>query len=231
MAYRPYLMEYFLRTGNDIRPMRNIFLLTQAPTGTTSLLAGVNSGIEPYFALRTWREDRTGARWVYASDAVEQVLKNIPEGVLAPDYIVTAKDVNVDEHIAMQAAVQRYVDSSVSKTINAPNSQTVDETERAFTLAYQSGLKGIAYYRDGSREKQVLYNYNPNERIAELEEKVKSLESKLAFKDRNHPAESVANAPIAIPMPVGSDCPSCDTGQIVYEEGCQKCYSCGWSAC
>jgi ribonucleoside-diphosphate reductase alpha chain len=235
MAYRPYLIEYTLRTGKEIRPMRNIFLLTQAPTGTTSLLAGVNSGIEPYFALRTWREDRTGARWVYASDAVEKILKDLPEGVLLPQHIVTAKEVTVDEHIAMQAAVQMYVDSSVSKTINAPNSQTVDETERAFSLAYDSGLKGIAYYRDGSREKQVLYNYNPNERIAELEEKVKVLEAKLTFKEKAHTVTSVVldtvGGPINIPMPVGSDCPSCEKGQIVYEEGCQKCYSCGWSAC
>ena len=228
MSERPYLAEYSYRTGHPVEPMRNLFLLTQAPTGTTSLLAGVNSGIEPYFALRTWREDRTGGRWVYAT-AVQPIIDATPEGIMLPEYVVTSKDVSVEEHIAMQAAVQKYVDSSVSKTINAPNSQSVEETEKAFDLAYASGLKGIAYYRDGSREVQVLYHTKPNERIAELEERIEMLEAKLKFKER--PETWVTTDPIIVPVQQGSSCPECEKGQMVYEEGCQKCYNCGWSAC
>lgn len=150
---QPYLAEYRERTGkNYVAPLRNLFLLTQAPTGTTSILAGVNSGIEPLFAKSYTRTDRTGS-WQVNAPALE---KYLVQGAFFPDYVVTANDIPVEEHIAMQAAVQKYVDSSVSKTINAPNSQTVEETAKAYQLAYDSGLKGLAYYRDGSRNVQVL---------------------------------------------------------------------------
>lgn len=230
MYQRPYLQEYVDRTGNWVYPMRNIFLLTQAPTGTTSLLAGVNSGIEPYFALKTWREDRTGGRYVYAQAFLDKhkVIEGGP--IIRDDSVVTAKEVTVDEHISMQAAVQKYVDSSVSKTINAPANQPKEDTARAFTQAYYKGLKGIAYYRDGSRSVQVLYDGNPNDRIEELEAEVATLETKLAFKKASH-TQTATDHPLGIPVPEGSKCPACLVGEIIYEESCQKCYNCGWSAC
>jgi ribonucleoside-diphosphate reductase alpha chain len=141
--------------------MRNLFLLTQAPTGTTSILAGVNSGIEPYFAFKYTRKDRTGEHIVHAS-AVE---KYVLEGASTPKHLVTSGDVSVEGHIAMQAAAQKYIDSSVSKTINGPNKHTVDDVERAYTLAYDSGLKGLAYFRDGSGRAQVLYKEEPKEEV------------------------------------------------------------------
>ena len=228
LAERPYLKEFTDRTGIPVEPMRNLFLLTQAPTGTTSLLAGVNSGIEPYFNLATWREDRTGGRFVYAQAYLDKH-GEIREGVERPDdpSAVTSKDIAIDEHIAIQAAVQKYVDSSVSKTINAPAEQTVDETGRAFTQAYYKGLKGIAYYRDGSRNVQVLHHEKPDNIIASLKEKIDELEGKLRLKTNGTGEPS----PLGIPTPQGSNCPECESGSIVYEEGCQKCYSCGWSAC
>lgn len=229
-AQRPYLKEYTQRTARPVGPMRNLFMLTQAPTGTTSLLAGVNSGIEPYFNLATWREDRTGGTWVVARAVEDRWGKPAEGGPLPKDYdhVVTSGDVTVDEHIAMQAAVQKYVDSSVSKTVNAPKDQTVQETARVFDLAYANGLKGIAYYRDGSRDKQVLYHEKPMDRISELEAEVAGLKAKLEFKSR---AFSTEDSTPLIPMEQGANCPECRTGTIVYEEGCQKCYGCGWSAC
>ena len=122
MWQRPYLREYVNR-NHEVGfpsvlpgPLRNLFFLTQAPTGTTSILAGVNSGIEPYFAFEYTRKDRTGEHQVVAD-----IIKPF-EGGPPQDFLVTANDVTVEEHIAMQAAVQKYVDSSVSKTINGPNS-------------------------------------------------------------------------------------------------------------
>jgi ribonucleoside-diphosphate reductase alpha chain len=237
---RPYLREYLDRkgssrlyhhhgSGESKQGLRNLFLLTQAPTGTTSLLAGVNSGIEPYFNLRTWREDRTGGRYVYAK-AVESL--GLDEAVAWPDYVVTSQQVPIEEHIAVQSAVQKWVDSSVSKTINAPREQTVEETKKAFTMAYKAGLKGIAYYRDGSRDVQVLYHEKPNDRIAELEKKIEELEAKLAFKTRTeaYPHPNLGNMVFG-EIKVDNKCPVCDNGQVVHEEGCEKCHSCGWSAC
>ena len=230
---RPYLLSW-LRDNEHVHAnmgMRNLFLLTQAPTGTTSLLADVNSGIEPYFNIRTWREDRTGGRWVFAKAVSETVTPGLE---YTPDYVVTSKDITVEEHIAVQAAAQKYIDSSVSKTINAPNEQTVDETIKAFTLAYDSGLKGIAYYRDGSRDVQVLNHKNPNETIAELEAKVKQLSAQLVTRSGYYStklANNVVQHTVELVKNRDDVCPACLIGIIVFEEGCKKCNDCGWSAC
>jgi ribonucleotide reductase alpha subunit len=136
----------------------------------------------------------------------------------------------------MQAAVQKYVDSSVSKTINAPKEQTVEETARAFELAYAAGLKGLAYYRDGSRHQQVLYHESPNEKIAELEKKIAELEAKLAFHQRSPlPPPVIGPGSPKLEMPVFAlnfaGHPASCAGEPVFEEGCQKCYTCNWTAC
>ena len=229
---RPYLREFRERTGIGENPMRNLFLLTQAPTGTTSLLAGVNSGIEPYFNLATWREDRTGGRYVYARAYIDKFGQHSEGNPWPKDSsVVTSKDVRIDEHIAIQAAVQKYVDSSVSKTINAPAEQTAEETARAFTQAYYKGLKGIAYYRDGSRDVQVLHHekkgVDSQTIIDGLRKEITKLEGQLSLAKNGKDGGS----PLGIPQPEGSQCPECEVGEIIYEEGCQKCYSCGWSAC
>lgn len=163
MIKRPYLSYYYdSPIGNQIERygLRNLFLLTQAPTGTTSVLAGVNSGIEPYFNFVYRREDRTGVHHVVAP-IMEKVLGKNWEGIVKPDYFVTSLDVKVEEHVAMQAAAQQYIDSSVSKTINGPQSHTVEDVEKAYTLAYESGCKGVAYFRDKSGRDQVLYHEEP----------------------------------------------------------------------
>lgn len=190
----PYLRDYDGPRG----PMRNIFLLTQAPTGTTSILAGVNSGIEPYFDFTYTRTDRTGVHKIQVKP-VEDFYRRNP-GQPLPDYFVTSQDVTVEEHIAVQAAVQKYVDSSVSKTINAPNWHKVEDVERAYQLAWDSGLKGVAYFRDGCYRDAVLTREG------------KSPEGGIQFLDTT------------------DNCPTCGS-DIVREENCKKCYSCGWSAC
>lgn len=163
MVNAPYFREFAdTPLGDQIARygVRNLYLLTQAPTGTTSILAGVNSGIEPFFALGYWRKDRTGEHFVQPA-----AIAALNLGENKPDFLVTASDVTVEEHIAMQAAVQRHIDSSVSKTINGPTEHTVDDVERAYTLAYESGLKGIAYFRDGSGRDQVLYKDEPKAKV------------------------------------------------------------------
>lgn len=149
---RPYLSEYSERWETGDHPLRNLFFLTQAPTGSTAELAGASSGIEPLFDLGYHRKDRLGERFVRPP-----VLDKVKyDGSWGASYIITANEIPVEEHVAMQAAVQKYVDSSVSKTVNAPNDQTVEEVDKLYRLAYASGLKGLAYYRDGSRGVQVL---------------------------------------------------------------------------
>lgn len=150
-----YLSGKFIQTLPDYlqaliaeHGIRNCFLLTQAPTGTTSLLAGVSSGIEPVFAFTMKRRDRTGEHTLYHPLWREMMSNTDP----IPDYFVRADQVSVEEHIAMQAAAQEFIDSSISKTINLPNSATIEDVERAYLLAWSSGLKGITVYRNGSRD-------------------------------------------------------------------------------
>ena len=130
--------------------IRNAVILTQAPTGTTSLLAGVSSGIEPVFDFVYRRVDRTGESMIYHPLLAEWMDQH--PGQERPDFFVGANDLTPEDHIRVQAMVQKYTDSSISKTCNAPNDHTVEDVERLYWLAYESGCKGVTYYRDGSRD-------------------------------------------------------------------------------
>ena len=140
-----HIREAIARDG-----IRNAVLLTQAPTGTTSLLAGVSSGIEPVYDFVMRRRDRTGEHVLY-HPLFGQWREAHPDDPI-PSYFVSASELTPEEHVRVQAKVQEYTDSSISKTVNAPNSHTVEEVKRLYTLAYDLGCKGITYFRDGSRE-------------------------------------------------------------------------------
>jgi ribonucleoside-diphosphate reductase alpha chain len=73
-----------------------------------------------------------------------------------PDYFVTAMDLQPSDHVKVQAAVQKWTDSSISKTANCPSDYTIEQTDELYMLSYELGLKGMTIYRDGSREAQVL---------------------------------------------------------------------------
>ena len=130
--------------------IRNAVLLTQAPTGTTSLLAGVSSGIEPVFDFAMIRRDRTGEHIMYHH--LLQEWRNKHPNETTPAYFVSSKDLAPEEHVRVQGMIQRYTDSSISKTVNAPNEHTVEQVQTLYRLAYEMGCKGVTYYRDGSRD-------------------------------------------------------------------------------
>jgi ribonucleoside-diphosphate reductase alpha chain len=129
--------------------IRNAVLLTQAPTGTTSLLAGVSSGIEPVYDFAMVRRDRTGEHILY--HPLLQAWRDGHPNEPTPKYFVAANDLTPEEHVRVQATIQKYTDSSISKTVNAPNSHTVEDVQTLYRLAYELGCKGITYMRDGSR--------------------------------------------------------------------------------
>ena len=144
--------------------IRNAVLLTQAPTGTTSLLAGVSSGIEPVYDFAMVRRDRTGEHILYHPLLQEWRDKHPNEPT--PDYFVASNDLTLEEHVRVQATIQRYTDSSISKTVNAPNNHTVEQVQTLYRLAYEMGCKGITYYRDGSRD-AVLTRVEDEKKAAE----------------------------------------------------------------
>ena len=129
--------------------IRNAVLLTIAPTGTTSLISGVSSGVEPVYEFEFIRNDRLGKHLMY-HPLYEEFKKEHPKAS-KPDYFVSANDLTPEEHVRVQAVAQDYIDSSISKTVNAPKTHTVEDVKRLYELAYDSGLKGITYMRDGSR--------------------------------------------------------------------------------
>lgn len=134
--------------------MRNVTVITQAPTGSTGTMVGTSTGIEPYFAFEYYRQSRLGYDVQYV-EVAQNWLDAHPNESL-PDYFVTAMSLTAEDHVRVQAAIQRWVDSSISKTANAPHDFTVDQTRELYELAYELGCKGVTIYRDGSRDTQVL---------------------------------------------------------------------------
>jgi len=134
--------------------IRNVTILTQAPTGTIGTMVGTSTGIEPFFSWMYYRKSRLGVHQEHIKLAKDW-LDSHP-GEQLPDYFVTAMELSPEEHVQVQAAVQRWTDSAISKTVNAPEEYTVEQTEKLYELMYDLGCKGGTIYRDGSRDEQIL---------------------------------------------------------------------------
>jgi ribonucleoside-diphosphate reductase alpha chain len=130
-------------------PRRNITITTIAPTGTVSLIAGCSSGIEPIFSEITVRNDKTGT-YQFENNLAE---KSYFRCAVASN---GAREVTWEEHIDVLSTAQKYIHSGVSKTTNFPNHTHRDTIAKAFIMAWKSGCKGLAVYRNGSRKVEVL---------------------------------------------------------------------------
>jgi ribonucleoside-diphosphate reductase alpha chain len=158
-----YLQSGFVKTLNpELRErirkhgIRNVCTMTVAPTGTTGSMVGVSTGLEPYFAFKFYRSGRLGEFMEVNVAIAQEYFDTHPGETELPDYFVGAQDLTVEEHAEVQAVVQKHVDSACSKTCNAPNSMTVQETKDFYMMAWKKGLKGVTIYRDGSRFEAVL---------------------------------------------------------------------------
>jgi ribonucleoside-diphosphate reductase alpha chain len=151
---------------------RNYEVTTIAPTGTISLVAETSSGIEPNFSWAYVRKDTLGTRtYVHTQaanalgieidqteqDSIDQAAAYVCEHESElPDYFISAMNIVAEQHVYVLAAAQRNVDNSVSKTCNGAVADTVESVDHLYRLARQLGCKAVSYYRDGSRENQVL---------------------------------------------------------------------------
>jgi len=158
------MVSVYPEVGEAIRKrgMRNVTVITQAPTGSTGTMVGTSTGIEPYFAFEYYRQSRLGLDKQYVPIAKEWM--DAHPGEKLPDYFVTAMELTAEDHIRVQAAIQRWVDSSISKTANAPHDFTIEETKKLYELAFELGCKGVTIYRDGSRDTQVLSTAKDDEK-------------------------------------------------------------------
>jgi len=132
--------------------IRNALLTSIAPTGTISIFAdNVSSGIEPVFAFTHQRSvlmpDGTRREEEVADYAYRLFRRLKGEDAPLPDYFVDAQQLSPKDHVAMQAAVQKYVDSSISKTINCPEDLSFAAFKDVYLLAYDLGCKGCTTYR------------------------------------------------------------------------------------
>ena len=155
-GFMKVMTEVYPEVGEAIREqgIRNVTLITQAPTGSTGTMVGTSTGIEPYFAFKYYRQSRLGFDEQFVP--IAQDWMDAHPGEELPDYYVTAMSLSAEDHIRVQAAIQRWVDSSISKTANCPSDFTVEDTKRLYELAFDLGCKGVTIYRDGSRDVQVL---------------------------------------------------------------------------
>jgi ribonucleoside-diphosphate reductase alpha chain len=172
------VMPHYEGSRHEVRGdrVRNATVTTIAPTGTISIIAGCSGGIEPLFAVAFMRRQAdmelpdvnpefvklARARGFYSEDLMQKVaehgsVRDIPE---VPEDVrsvwVTSHDISSEWHVRMQAAFQKYTSMGISKTINLPNEATPQDVEDAYRQAYALNCKGIAVYRDGSRDAQVL---------------------------------------------------------------------------
>ncbi|HSR29482.1 MAG TPA: ribonucleoside-diphosphate reductase, adenosylcobalamin-dependent, partial [Anaerolineae bacterium] len=170
--------------GIETHGIRNAAQTTVAPTGTIGTVSGCEAyGCEPAFALAYVRHFKDGDQDIeltYASPLFQQALerdgldertrdkivhqvsatgscqnvKLVPEDIRR--VFVVASDITAEEHVRMQAAIQAFVDNSISKTVNFPESAAPEDVARAYQLAWRLGCKGLTVYVTGSREKVVL---------------------------------------------------------------------------
>jgi ribonucleoside-diphosphate reductase alpha chain len=164
------------------RPMRNATCTTVAPTGTISIIAACSGGIEPLYSLAFFRNvlrgqaegqtpmietnpifEAVARRQGFYSEGLMERLAT--DGTLAPiddvppdlrRVFVCAHDISPEWHMKMQAAFQKHCDASISKTINFPESATVEDVAKIYTLAFELGCKGVTVYRNGCRQHQPM---------------------------------------------------------------------------
>ena len=141
--------------------IRNIALLTAPPVGTGSILANyISNGIEPIFDVEYERDilnpDGTKTREPVMDYAWSLWMERAESHSTKPDFFRTAMEIDPKDHIRMQAALQKFIDNSISKTINLPADYTLDDYKEALIFAHENGLKGITTYRDGTRDAVLI---------------------------------------------------------------------------
>ena len=234
------LQEKISRQG-----IRNVCLTTQAPTGTVGSMLATSTGIEPFFAFKYYQQSRLGFHEVDL-DIVKDYKKNT-DGSL-PGFFVGAMDLGPQQHVKVQACIQRWTDSSISKTANVPSSFTVKDTMDLYELAYDLGCKGMTIYRDGSRDEQVL---SVDEKTGEknladkgsgqsVPNSVSSFSSQEQESNTQEVQENKSLTPasqelheeqeeIEYGSQVGNTCPICKKGIMVKLGGCTECsLGCGF---
>ena len=153
--------------------IRNSTLTTVAPTGSGAIVARVTSGVEPIFATsykrKVKKNDSLGKEFDTFTVYHPVVQEMFGDDENLPDYVVTAHDVDPYFRVKMQGEVQKYIDSSISSTVNLAEETTVETVADIYMTAYKGNLKGITVYREGSREGILITDEKSEEGKATIE--------------------------------------------------------------
>lgn len=148
--------------------LRNCSLLSVAPSGTIASLINCSSGVEPAFSLSYTRKTESlndGEDKYFNVDigVVKEYKKIYGEDAKLPDYFKTAHDIDWNERLKIQSALQNSVDTAISSTVNLKNDIRIEEIEQLYLEAWRLGLKGVTVFRDGCNRKGIL-TYSGNEK-------------------------------------------------------------------
>ncbi|PYZ99203.1 ribonucleoside-diphosphate reductase, adenosylcobalamin-dependent [Alteribacter lacisalsi] len=217
------LKEDILKYG-----IRNSHLLTVAPTGSTGTMVGVSTGLEPYFSFSYFRSGRLGKFIEVKAQILQDYLNANPETDPAdlPDWFVSSMELSPEAHADVQCVIQRWVDSSLSKTVNAPRGYTVDQVKGVYERLYNGGAKGGTVYVDGSRDSQVLTlkaEENDLDQPEETLEEHADSKGKVVILDTISDLRSTS---VKYGNEVGDKCPVCRKGTVEDIGGCNTCTNC-----
>lgn len=229
--------ERFINTGymkkmpEDIRQeilvhgIRNSHLLTVAPTGSTGTLVGVSTGLEPYFAFSYYRSGRLGKFIEVNAKIVEEFLAENPiyTKVNLPEWFISAMELSPEAHADVQCIIQNRVDSSLSKTVNAPKGYSVSQVQEVYERLWRGGAKGGTVYVDGSRDAQVLSLTADDNNSEEIDAPAKE-DKKVFMVETIKPLEDTG---VTIGNEIGNTCPICRQGKVEDRGGCNECTNCG----
>ena len=160
--------------------LRNVSLLTVAPVGSGSVLAGTSSGIEPIFAFNYTRRSESLSKEyfkVYHPLVLEYMgISGLMDDTKLPEFFIPAHKINADFRVKIQGTIQKHVDSAISSTVNLPADTTTEQVGAIYMAAFKAGCKGITVYREGSRQGVLLVD--EKEPVKEAEGKPESPEEK-----------------------------------------------------
>jgi ribonucleoside-diphosphate reductase alpha chain len=214
-----YIRQDILENG-----IRNSHLLTVAPTGSTGTMAGVSTGLEPYFSFSYFRSGRLGKFIEVNADIVQEYLDAHPEADKdnLPAWFISAMELSPEQHADTQCVIQRWVDSSLSKTVNAPKGYTVEQVQQVYERLHKGGAKGGTVYVDGSRDAQVLTLKAEENDLSDVSIEVKKVENEV--KERGIKEEEKKKK---LGTDLGDTCPICQNGTVIEAGGCHTCDGCG----
>jgi ribonucleoside-diphosphate reductase alpha chain len=187
-------------------------------------MVGVSTGLEPYFSFSYFRSGRLGKFIEVKADIVQEYLDKHPETNPdnLPSWFISAMELSPEAHADVQCVIQRWIDSSISKTVNAPKGYSVEQVEKLYERLYHGGAKGGTVYVDGSRDSQVLtLKAEENDTPSVFKEKTKQ---HVVLVDT---ISDLRSTDVTIGSEVGNTCPVCRKGKVEEMGGCNTCTNCG----